>query len=94
MLRINTEKTGDIVTLRLEGKLVQPWIDELIQAWIDLGKADSHDQTVQIDLNAVSFVDTQGRAILACLRRLGCRLTGSGPFIAAVIEEVSTDRTL
>ena len=47
--------------------------------------------SVQINLDAVSFVDAKGRSMLAALRRLGCELKGCGPFISAVIEEVSSD---
>ena len=93
MLRIHTETTPDGVTLRLEGKLVDPWIDELVRVWMGLRPGLLANTTVRIDLKAVSFVDARGRSMLAALRRLGCDLTGRGPYISAVIEEVSSDPT-
>lgn len=93
LLRIHIEKEQDTVTLRLEGKLVHPWVDELVTVWMDLGNGPNPAPAVRINLDAVSFVDPRGRAILASLRRLGCELTGSGPFITAVIEEVATSTT-
>ena len=89
MLRIHTETALDGVTLRLEGKLVHPWIDELFRAWTDLDQARHGRRPVRIDLDAVSFVDARGRSMLATLQHLGCELKGSGPFISAVIEEIS-----
>ena len=91
MLRIHTETTADGVTLRLEGKLIHPWVDELVRVWMGLRPGLLANQTTRIDLEAVSFVDDQGRSMLAALRRHGCDLTGRGPYISAVIEEVSTD---
>ena len=91
MLRIHTETTPDRVTLRLEGKLIHPWVDELVRVWMGLRPGPLAHQATCIDLSAVSFVDAQGRSTLAALRRLGCELTGRGPYISAVIEEVSTD---
>jgi ABC-type transporter Mla MlaB component len=93
LLRIHIEKEHDALTLRLEGKLVHSWADELIQAYINLREDSTSGQSIRIDLDAVSFVDDRGRATLANLRRLGCELTGSGPFISAVIEEISSDPT-
>lgn len=92
MLRIHVEPGPDGLTLRLEGKLVDSWVDELARVWMDLLPRLESGRSVRVDLGAVSFVDARGRAMLAALRRLGCELHGSGPFISAVIEEASSDR--
>jgi ABC-type transporter Mla MlaB component len=94
MLRIHTEPTLDGVTLRLEGKLIHPWVDELARIWMDFAPGFPATRTIRIDLEAVSFVDARGRSILVALRRLGCELRGTGPYISAVIEEVSADSSL
>ncbi len=94
MLRIHTETSLDGVTLRLEGKLVHPWVDELVRVWMDLDQGRQGWRQVQIDLEAVSFVDARGRSMLGTLHHLGCGLKGSGPFISAVIEEVITDTAI
>jgi hypothetical protein len=91
LLRIHTEKDGARITLRLEGKLVDPWGDELVKAYMALTRCRLDGQEVGIDLEAVSFVDPRGRSILTALRRLGCTLRGSGPFIEAVIDEITAE---
>jgi ABC-type transporter Mla MlaB component len=81
-----------IAVLRLEGKLVQPWVDELRSSWkVFLAQLPRHGP-IQVDLNAVSFVDEDGRAMLTSLYLTGCQLDGSGPYIASVIEECMGSR--
>lgn len=89
LLRIHIETRPQAVTLRLEGKLIEPWVAELVRVWMDLSHGPHAGQPVCIDLEEVSFVDARGRSMLAALWQLGCELKGSGPFISAVIQEVS-----
>jgi ABC-type transporter Mla MlaB component len=91
MLRIHIETGADGATLRLEGKLIDDWVDELVRVFMDRSCEYPNSGVVRINLDAVSFVDARGRSMLAALRRLGCELKGSGPFISALIEEVSSD---
>ena len=93
MLRIHIEDEQEGVTLRLEGKLINPWVAELVRVWMDLPRGPHAGRAVKIDLESVSFVDLEGRSMLGALNRLGCELKGSGPFISAVIQEVSGDPT-
>lgn len=88
MLRINTEEGHDpeVMTLRLEG--------ELLQAWIKLEQTHPMHGVIQVDLNAVSFVDDFGKALLATLHGRGCRLIGAGAYIAVVIDECVSARPL
>lgn len=93
MLRIHTEEcqgTG-AVTLRLEGKLIQPWGDELVRTWIDLLERRPPVRPIRIDLDAVSFIDAYGKGVLAALQHRGCELCGSGLFIASIINSLQTN---
>lgn len=94
MLRINVENSPRQITLRLEGKLVEPWVDELVKVWAELSGSPAGELTIQVDLEAVSYVDDCGKDMLCLLRRAGCELHGSGPFIAAVIEEIAASQSL
>jgi hypothetical protein len=91
VLRIHIEPGHDGVTLRLEGKLIDPWVAELVRVWMELSQGPQVGRAFVIDLEAVSYVDARGRSMLGALRRLGCTFKGSGPFISAVIQEVSSD---
>jgi ABC-type transporter Mla MlaB component len=88
MLRIHIEQESEVVKLRLEGKLVQPWVDELVQVWMDLTTRLPRQTPISVDLGEVSFVDARGKTLLASMLKGGCSLHGSGPFISAVIEDI------
>jgi ABC-type transporter Mla MlaB component len=88
MLRIHVEHESEFVKLRLEGKLVQPWVDELVHVWMDLVNHLPRQTPIKVDLGEVSFVDVRGKTLLATMLKGGCSLHGSGPFISAVIEDI------
>jgi ABC-type transporter Mla MlaB component len=88
MLRIHIEDESEGVRLRLEGKLVPPWVNELVQVWMDLATRLPRQTPISVDLAAVSFVDTHGKALLASMLKAGCALHGPGPYISAVIEDL------
>jgi ABC-type transporter Mla MlaB component len=94
MLRIHVEETENpaTLTLRMEGKLIQPWVDELGKAWRSLIQRLPRPRSIRADLHAVSYVDEAGMAMLTTLYLAGCELVGSGLFIAAAIEECTTIR--
>ena len=81
-------KVASVNTLRLEGKLVQPWVQELLEAWTALVQRLPEGREVRGILDAVSFVDECGRSALCMMGRKGCAFRASGPFMAAVIEDV------
>lgn len=88
MLRIHIQHDSEFVKLRLEGKLVQPWVDELVHVWMELMTRLPRQTPIKVDLSEVSFVDVFGKTLLASMLKAGCSLHGSGPFISAVIEDI------
>ena len=88
MLRIHIEHEPEGARLRLEGKLIHPWVGELVQVWMDLAASLPRQTPIHVDLGAVSFVDARGKTLLASMLKGGCFLHGTGPFISAVIEDV------
>lgn len=83
MLRIHAEETLESTTLRLEGKLIHPWSDELVEAWMKLRARGITTTSIQIDLDAVSFVDERGRSALMALWRSGARVPSRGVRVPA-----------
>jgi ABC-type transporter Mla MlaB component len=76
VLRI-TATTADNIVLKLEGRLVGPWVDELRQAVL---RTDQCSRLLQIDVSELRYADEEGAAVLCWLHRQGARFEGRGPF--------------
>lgn len=77
MLRISIKYQPDSTTLRLEGKLVGPWIPELEQCWHGVTDTARPAHLI-VDLAGVSWVDSSGRALLREMHSRGAALEGRG----------------
>jgi anti-anti-sigma regulatory factor len=86
MLRISLIDAPQSTRLKLEGKLANEWVAELETAWT--GLAATRKNKVTVDLADVSFVDDHGKELLTLIHRAGTELVGSGPMVAALIEEI------
>ena len=77
MLRISIDYSAKATTLRLEGKLVGPWIPELEECWRGV-TGTTRPAPLVVDLNGVSWVDSKGRALLREMHSTGAALEGRG----------------
>jgi ABC-type transporter Mla MlaB component len=85
MLRITTiQNDGSPPVLKLEGKLLEPWIGELHQA---CREACERAASATLDLAGLSFVDVPGTIALRDLRRRGLQLRGCSPLVAELLKE-------
>lgn len=73
----------ETVTLRLEGRIVGPWVEELKQACEPLVKNGGR---VALDLADVAFVDETGVTALAGLSAQGTKLLNVTPFVAKQLK--------
>ena len=79
MLKISESKPAkQTMTLRLEGRVVGPWVEELRQICEPLVSDGSR---LALDLAEVTFADENGVALLASLRLRGVRLVNAMPFV-------------
>ncbi len=63
MLRITVQEGERAQTIKLEGKIVGPWVQEFSRAWHSLaGSLGSKE--LHLDLCGVAFVDAKGRQLL------------------------------
>jgi hypothetical protein len=85
MLKINTQKDGAITIFDLEGKLAGPWVDELKQCW---HQAVIDDRPVRVVLKTVTFIDAEGRRLLADMHRQGAELAAEGCMTKAIVEAI------
>jgi ABC-type transporter Mla MlaB component len=93
MLRIHTETSPDGITLRLEGKLVQPWVDEVAKVWTAFEEQGQDTRRIRIDMEDVSFVDGHGKSLLFLFLQAGCQLHGSRVYIRGVIEDLRAPKS-
>jgi hypothetical protein len=85
MLRITTiENDGSPAILKLEGKLLEPWIGELHEAcrWVSERAA-----AATLDLAGLTFIDAPGTIALRDLRRRGVQFKGCSPLITELLKE-------
>ncbi|MBS0181110.1 MAG: hypothetical protein JSS39_01800 [Nitrospira sp.] len=88
MLKITSQRDAklDSLTLVLEGRLAGPWVEELQASWHALSASEHHH--VVINLADVTYIDADGKTLLACLWRQGADLRASGCLTRCVVEEI------
>jgi ABC-type transporter Mla MlaB component len=89
MLRISVRTRADGATLTLEGRLAGPWVDELARCWMSV--TDARDaRSVDVQLAAVTFIDSAGKVLLRTMHEQGAALAASGCMTRAILEEIGT----
>jgi ABC-type transporter Mla MlaB component len=84
MLRItHTQGHDSVLTLRLEGKLVGPWVTELARSRNELPCPPNR---LRFDLSAVTFVDGPGVALLRDLLARGATLAACSGLVAELLR--------
>lgn len=63
MLRISVTDKANSSTMKLEGKITGPWVEELRNSWLSLAPLLGS-RTLCLDLRGVSFVDANGKQLL------------------------------
>jgi hypothetical protein len=80
------QKTSKAVVLKLEGRVMGPWVEELRKAWLTSAEMAAG-EPVSIDLRAVSFADGRGQDLLQRMRREGASLNGCSSFLLHILED-------
>jgi hypothetical protein len=89
MLRITTETARFERTLRLEGRLVGPWVGELARTWGKLC-AERDARSIRVDLDGVTFVSPSGKSLLRMIHLEGGTLVAGGFMARAIVEEIES----
>jgi anti-anti-sigma regulatory factor len=85
MLRITPIQPDPLTrVLKLEGKLLEPWIEELQEV---CRHAQRQTAVVVLDLAAVSFVDASGAIALRHLIRQGVAVQHCSPLVVELLKE-------
>lgn len=91
MLRI-TIHNQPVTSFVLEGKLVGPWVRELERCW-EGELAAYPTRAMVVNLAAVTFIDSDGRALLTRMRRQGVRLLSNGALINRIVAGIEAEET-
>ena len=84
MLKISETGTPNhSVTLKLEGRVVGPWVDELCRICEPLL---AEERALRLDMAEVSYVDAEGVAALNDFKSRGVKLKNCSPFIEQQIK--------
>ena len=84
MLRITRIDGQDLAqTLKLEGKLLEPWIPEVLDA---MSPPNGTSSKTSLDLSGLSFVDRTGVQLLQDLIRRGHAVSACSSFIADLLR--------
>ena len=90
MLRITVVESSNIaVTLRVEGRITGPWVEELRTACRLHTFPD--DVRLSLELADISFADGAGITLLRELRSCGVGLIRTTPFVAEQLKDGTSD---
>lgn len=82
MLRINRNENDAALTLKLEGKLLKPWVAVVRDS---IGETHDHPK-LQLDLSNVSFVDAAGAELLEELLVRGAEIVACSSFVREMLN--------
>lgn len=85
MLKIVVVEAGNAATVRLEGKVIGPWVEEVRRP---CARALARGAALTLDLTDVSFVDRDGAGLLRSLGGRGAVLLNGSVFVG---EQLKTD---
>src|SRR5262245_10864639 len=91
MLKISQTGTPNhSVTLKLEGRVVGLWVEELRHICAALMQNGC---SLELDLAGVSYVDESGLELLANLQRRTVKLTQLSPFLSELLKAIPVEGT-
>lgn len=88
MFRISTLDTRTERRLVVEGKLVQPWIDELKKCWHEAAEGLDGRKLV-IDLGSTTHISDEGKDALQELMQEGARFSCAGVLTKYVLRQLA-----
>jgi anti-anti-sigma regulatory factor len=76
-------RSDSAITLKLEGKVLAPWVDELRRICTE---PPHEPKQIHLDLDAVTFLDEAGIELMRELIRQGITIVKCSGFIAEVLH--------
>lgn len=88
MLKITTEHGTRGIQFRLDGKLAGAWVEELARSWQGMTGAAGQPLAVLVDLSGVTFVDSEGKRLLARMCAEGASFQTSCCMTRGIVEQI------
>ena len=90
MLKVTTVDLDQSVTLKVEGRLAGPWVQEVTRVWAATARDN---RRYVVDLTAVTFIDSPGRALLETMSKRGAQLIATGCMTKTIVAEIQKEQT-
>jgi hypothetical protein len=88
MLRISVERGDRWVTMKLEGKVLGPWVEECHRVWQGLG-AECGAKKLLLDLRGVTFMNGRGIELLREIQRASrAEVVADSPLTKCFAEQI------
>ena len=89
MLKITThiDIDANVTIFALEGRLAGPWVAELERCWKTTPVVQGK-QGLRVDLTGVTYIDSEGKALLGRMHEKGAELIAAGCLTKCIIEEI------
>jgi anti-anti-sigma regulatory factor len=86
MMRVNIKANANCLTLRIEGELTKAWVEEVRLCWVAATALKL--RRIRVDLTDVSYIDAEGRRLLASMHGQGVEIIAAGVYNNAIVEEI------
>lgn len=86
MLRITFVEKSEPATLKVEGRLRGPWVDELKRSWSDLSRRHPA-RSIVVDLTDVTSIDSEGNKLLRTMSREGAKFQ-CGHLMRFILDQI------
>lgn len=90
LIRITQLRGGSHQHLFVEGTLSDGWVDVLEVSWLK-AQSQLNGEPLRIDLSGVTYVDHQGRELLARMIRGGAKLWATEIMTRGIIEDITNE---
>lgn len=90
MLKITSDESSGVTTLKLEGRLAGQWVRELEQIWQET-VTNPACKTIIVDLCGVTFIDAKARELLTQAYRRGALFKTSGFLVKSIMGEIKEE---
>ncbi len=88
MLRISVKSADGWVDMRLEGKVIGPWVEECQRTWESI-RPELQAKKLRLDLRGMTFMDGRGTELLREIRRAsGAEVLADSPLTKYFAERI------